>query len=414
MAVVSFPDVDELMQLEAASMVGDGVWTILQATYPTANDIKRLFKTLFVAPTVSDAAAQRVAEKILAAHEGPVDAEDETLEIENISADCHVLASLLRTYFVEETKRSGPGEKTQTTQEAEMVKDVGRLEKALLGKVPVDLRCPVKLYPIIEKAIKHGTLLVPGALVPQTKLVYAAGTGDKIEFGADGAIIHTDDTTQTPENCRVSADTLTNQMIIWLQAVATGAEVMPPSRNNPEANTRHDGFGVSEIDGETVILGCTMADYVWWMGLNVRVTGVLSCSQYVAWLRTVYAGVASYLQNGYNWATAFRYATRDCPWRQFKGSVVESGQGSATVADRKTDQGELTADQLTKENSRLQRQVSDLKAAGRKRKENLKRKRFESVGDAAQRELANALKNPAGAGARASGQQPNQQQQSRS
>ena len=45
MAVVSFPDVGELMQLEAASMVGDGVWTILQATYPTANDIKRLFKT---------------------------------------------------------------------------------------------------------------------------------------------------------------------------------------------------------------------------------------------------------------------------------------------------------------------------------------------------------------------------------
>ena len=79
-------------------------------------------------------------------------------------------------------------------------------------------------------------------------------------------------------------------MITWLQAAATGSEVMPLSRHNPEANTRHDGFGVSEMDGETVILGCTMADYVWWMGLNVRVTGVLACSQYVAWLPAVYAG----------------------------------------------------------------------------------------------------------------------------
>ena len=101
-----------------------------------------------------------------------------------------------------------------------MAAHYARLEKSLLGAIGVGLRCSVALYTIIENALEDGMLLEPTKLVPNTKVNFESGTDKgEIELGENGAIIRSGGLGKTEEQCRVSADTLNNQHIIWLRKI---------------------------------------------------------------------------------------------------------------------------------------------------------------------------------------------------
>ena len=421
MALVTvLPSAAELMAGagDGKAFVGKKVWDILLSKFDTSSKLTTLLKSVIVSEAIDGEIAKKIADKIIGAFEGDnaaLAAEPE-LEKEAVTADCYVLGGMMRPYYVAALKRTGPGEKSRASTESDMAAHYARLEKSLLGAIGVGLRCSVALYKIIETALKDGMLLEPTKLVPNTKVNFESGTDKgEIELGENGAIIRSGGLGKAEEQCRVSADTLNNQHIIWLQAVASGSTVMPASKVNPVAHTRHDGYGVVVVGGVEQIIGLGMADHLWWMGLNIRVTGVLTCKQYVAWLRVVYLAAADYLQRGYNWATAFRYAVRDNPFRHFQGSAITDD--AATVVpppEKRGEKGGGSHQQLAQESQRvrqLQQQVKDLKAANSEHKR--KRPRFESAdsNNAVQRELARAVRNPLGGGGPRHQQNQQQQQQ---